>query len=88
MNQFVTAIRGVLVTAIYSKGLNVADRLVDNSAAVSLMSTDIERISISMPYIHDIWASVIELGVATYLLQRQVGVVVVVTIGLALCILP
>lgn len=44
-----------------------------DSAAVTLMSTDIEGVASGLQKIHDIWASVIELGLGVYLLQRQVG---------------
>ena len=38
------------------------------------MGTDVERICNSMQAFHECWISVIEIGVAVYLLERQVGV--------------
>jgi hypothetical protein len=42
------------------------------------MGTDVERICNSMQAFHECWISVIEIGVAVYLLERQVGVTCVV----------
>lgn len=44
-----------------------------DSAAVTLMSTDVDGVASGLQKIHDIWASVVELGLGVYLLQRQVG---------------
>ena len=86
--QLIVAIRGSLVTAIYEKSLNLMDRAVEGSAAVSLMSTDVEGIATNMQSVHEVWASLIELGISIFLLQRQIGVVVMVTIGITICRLP
>lgn len=44
-----------------------------DGAALTLMSTDIEGIADGIKEMHEIWASLIELGVAVYLLQRYIG---------------
>ncbi|GBF66290.1 fatty acid synthase subunit alpha [Trichophyton mentagrophytes] len=47
---------------------------VRDSAALTLMSVDIERISSGLRYFHEIWASPIDIGLALWLLQQQLGV--------------
>jgi hypothetical protein len=42
------------------------------------MGTDVERIASGFRLIHEMWASLIEIGVAIYLLERQVGVACIV----------
>lgn len=37
------------------------------------MSTDIDGIASGIKDMHEIWANVVELGVAVYLLSRQIG---------------
>jgi hypothetical protein len=37
------------------------------------MGTDVERVCTSIRLLHECWASIIEVGVAIYLLQRQVS---------------
>lgn len=82
--RVITMIRGALVSIVYSKTLLIQDGAFDNAAALTLMSTDVDRIASSLQNIHEIWANVIELGIAIYLLQRQVGVATVVTVGLVI----
>lgn len=77
-------IRGALVSIVYSKTLVIQDGAFDDAAALTLMSTDVDRIAGSLQTVHEIWANVIELSIAIYLLQRQVGVASVVTVGLVI----
>ena len=37
------------------------------------MGTDVERIVESMNLIHELWATVLEIGVAVWLLERQIS---------------
>ncbi|KFY61345.1 hypothetical protein V497_03025 [Pseudogymnoascus sp. VKM F-4516 (FW-969)] len=82
--RVITMIRGALVSIVYSKTLIVQGGAFDNAAALTLMSTDVDRIASSLQTVHEIWANVIELSIAIYLLQRQVGVATVVTVGLVI----
>lgn len=38
-----------------------------------LMDTDIEKIALSLRQIHEVWASVIEIALALWLLEKQMG---------------
>ena len=49
-----------------------------DSQAITLMGTDVERICNTLQAFHECWISTIEIGVAVYLLERQVGVTCVV----------
>ncbi|QKX54680.1 uncharacterized protein TRUGW13939_01768 [Talaromyces rugulosus] len=42
--------------------------------SLTLMGTDVERIMVGFRSIHELWASLVDIGIATYLLQRQVYV--------------
>lgn len=46
---------------------------VSDMAAVTHMGTDIERIVDSFSYVQELWISVIEIGVAVWLLARQIS---------------
>lgn len=46
--------------------------------AVSLMGTDIERIVTNFRFIHELWASVVEIGIGLWLLEQQVGAACIV----------
>lgn len=71
--RLITAVRGSLVTLIFAKAIDLDAATAKDSAAVTLMSTDIDGIASALQKVHDIWASIIELGLAIYLLQRQIG---------------
>lgn len=52
--------------------------------AVTLMSTDTQRIADGIKFIHEIWTTLLEADLALFLLQRQVGALAVAPIGVAL----
>ena len=58
---------------IYSKTVDLSITAIDESAAVTLMSTDTETICLAFVQVHEIWAVPIETGLAFCLLQRQIG---------------
>lgn len=68
----------------------MAINAVDDSAAITLMSTDVEKIRQGMLMIHEFWANTIEVGVASFLLYQSLGIaflapilIVAVAVGLA-----
>lgn len=72
-NRMATMVRGTLVGAIYRQTLEVAVNGLDESAAVTLMSSDVERICQAILPIHNVWPSPLEIGLAIWLLQKEVG---------------
>lgn len=44
-----------------------------DSKVMTLMISDIERIEKAWVFIHEVWAAPMEIGLATWLLWRQVG---------------
>ncbi|RDA91871.1 hypothetical protein CP533_0366 [Ophiocordyceps camponoti-saundersi (nom. inval.)] len=69
--RLITSVRGGLIALIFAKVIDL--EAANDSAAVTLMSTDIDGIISGLQEIHDIWASFIELGLGIFLLERQVG---------------
>lgn len=83
--RVITIVRASLVSAISRKAGTVDISLLsDPSASLTLMSSDVERISEGLRTAHELWANLIQVGVATYLLKLQVGFACVVPIVLAL----
>lgn len=82
--RFVTSIRGSLCSLIYTKTLNLSSTALDESVAVSLMSTDTESICQSAATLHELWASPIESAVAIFLLYRQLGLAALAPIVVAI----
>ncbi len=66
-------IRGALVTIIYKNMLSVRAENVNSSAALSLMSTDVDRITFTTFNIVSLGPSVVQLGIALGILGTQLG---------------
>ncbi|PHH80624.1 hypothetical protein CDD80_627 [Ophiocordyceps camponoti-rufipedis] len=71
--RLITSVRGGLVALIFAKVVDLEATTAKDTAALTLMSTDIDGISSGLQDVHDMWASFIELGLGVFLLQRQVG---------------
>lgn len=77
-----TMARSILVTEIFIKATKSRIGTGDDSAALTLMSTDIERIKMGFRSLHDIWANIIQAALAAWMLYNRLGVVFVIPIGL------
>ncbi|KAI1281157.1 ABC transporter [Xylaria sp. FL0933] len=86
--RFQSSLRSWLIHAIYAKTI-AAPHLGDgDTAAVTLMGTDVERIYTGLRLMHEVWASLIQIAIAAWLLYRQIGLaflapLVVVLLGFA-----
>ncbi|KAF5977483.1 multidrug resistance-associated 1 [Fusarium coicis] len=69
----VTLLRGVLVSAVFSKATDLSITTTDDSAAVTLMSSDVDVIVRASREIHEFWANIIQLAIATWLLSTHIG---------------
>ncbi|KAK0391974.1 hypothetical protein NLU13_1472 [Sarocladium strictum] len=86
--QLTTTLRGGLVSLIFRKSLGLDAATASQGKAVTLMSTYIDSIASGVKELHEIWASVLELGVAVYLLNLQIGAACfVVVVPAVLCTL-
>lgn len=83
--QLTATLRGGLVSLIFRKSLQLDAAAASKTNAVTLMSTDIDSIASGVKELHEIWASVLELCVAIYLLYLQIGpacfVVIIPAVG-------
>jgi len=65
--------RGLLAGAVYRKTTESQLTASGDSAALTLMSADVERIISGCLSMHEFWANTIEVGLACWLLSRQIG---------------
>ncbi|GKT51184.1 ABC transporter fum19 [Colletotrichum spaethianum] len=65
--------RGCLSAVIYKKTTEASLAGTGDAAAVTLMSTDTERIIRGFYSLHEIWANLIEIALGCWLLERQLG---------------
>lgn len=65
--------RSILITETYIKATKTRLGTDDDNAAVTLMSTDIERINMGFLSLHETWASFTQASLASWLLYDQLG---------------
>ncbi|KAM0819840.1 hypothetical protein AB5N19_05656 [Seiridium cardinale] len=82
--RFVVMLRGILVTAIYRKTMSMSLSVAGDASAVTLMSTDVERIVLGMAKIHDSWSTLVQVACAMYILYQQVGAVFIAPVVLSI----
>ncbi|KAJ5435683.1 ABC transporter integral membrane type 1 [Penicillium cf. griseofulvum] len=82
-----TLFRGTMISLIHDRTLTLQDDLFAESAALTLMSTDIDGIIEHLENFNDIWARTIEVAIGTWLLEIQVGPICVVPLILTLACL-
>lgn len=66
-------VRGALASSVYTKTIEAKITAADDSAALTLMSADVERIIRGFLNIHEFWANTIEVALACWLLSRRIG---------------
>ncbi|KAJ5893959.1 hypothetical protein N7495_005650 [Penicillium taxi] len=80
----ITMVRGILVTMLFKKASTLSITDADPANSLTLMSADVERITNGWQTMHEIWGNTIEIALAIYLLEVQLGVSCVVPVGVAL----
>ncbi len=78
-------VRGGVVSMLYQKATDLSLKDVDPAASLTLMSADIERIVQGCQSMNEIWANSIEVAIAIFLLERQLGVSCVIPIAVSIC---
>ncbi|KAK8031981.1 hypothetical protein PG990_001715 [Apiospora arundinis] len=82
--RFTVMLRGVLVTTIYRRTLSMNLSVAEDATALSLMSTDVERIVMGMVHIHETWSTIVQVAIAMWILYTEVGAIFIAPIVLAL----
>ncbi|KAM0274379.1 hypothetical protein ACHAQH_007916 [Verticillium albo-atrum] len=65
--------RGCLSATIYKKTTEAKLADAGDAAAVTLMSTDTDRVILGFHQLHDFWASPIEIAIGCWFLERELG---------------
>ncbi|PWY91611.1 P-loop containing nucleoside triphosphate hydrolase protein [Aspergillus sclerotioniger CBS 115572] len=78
--RMITMFRGAAVALIYDHTLVIGDGACTESAAVTLMSTDIDMIARSLEQASEMWARLVEIAIGIWLLERQLAAVCVAPI--------
>ncbi|KAE8393320.1 multidrug resistance-associated protein [Aspergillus alliaceus] len=76
-----TMLRGGLMVIVFQHMMDLPLGSIDESSAMSLMGTDIEMLAeYFQSTVCEIWANILQLGLATWLLQTQMGAVCIAPI--------
>ncbi|KAH4005276.1 hypothetical protein HBI13_005130 [Parastagonospora nodorum] len=81
-HRFRIMVQSILVLEIFIKATTARVGATDHNAALTLMGTDIERIRMGFRHVHEIWASMIQVALAAWMLYRRLGIAFVAAIGL------
>lgn len=76
--------RSILIVEIYRKATVARIDTSRDSAALTLMGTDMERINFGLRSLHDIWACLIQVILASWMLYSQLGASLFAPIALIL----
>ncbi|KAH8898771.1 P-loop containing nucleoside triphosphate hydrolase protein [Thozetella sp. PMI_491] len=71
--RFQSLLRAFLISAIYRKTGSIPHVGEGDSAAVTLMGADVERIYTGLRFLHEVWANMIQIALASWLLHQQLG---------------
>ncbi|KAK6449569.1 hypothetical protein FP744_10005819 [Trichoderma asperellum] len=85
-----TIMRGSLIPLIYEKTLHIDSASSSRSTpsgTLTLVTTDIETISGGIMFFHETWGNLLEIGIAIYLLERQLGAACVMSVGFAIVVM-
>jgi ABC-type multidrug transport system fused ATPase/permease subunit len=76
--------RSILIAEIFTKATKAPLGIGDDSSALTLMSTDIERIRVGFRSLHETWASLLQAALSAWMLYNRLGIVFVAPIGLVI----
>ncbi|GKT91860.1 ABC transporter [Colletotrichum tofieldiae] len=82
--RFTTRLRGGLIALIYQHAVHIKEVEAGEITAVALMGTDVERIFGAMSMFHAVWASLLDIAVASWLLGLQLSLACLAPIVLVL----
>ncbi|PVH99185.1 putative ABC multidrug transporter [Periconia macrospinosa] len=83
-NRARTVARSTLITEIYSRAMKSRIGVNDDSAALTLMSADMERIRLGTRNLHELWACTTQVALAGWMLYIRLDIAFVAPIGLVL----
>lgn len=73
------------MSIVYEHMLTLREADHKNISALTLMSTDVDRIATCLVDIHETWARFVEVGIAIFLLARQIGWICVKPVVIVAC---
>ena len=80
--------RGGVISMLFNKISHLSLTSVNPSASLTLMSADVERITNGWQSMNEIWANGLEVAIAVWLLERQLGAAAAIPVAVAVGMYP
>lgn len=77
--------RGALLAVIHEHSMRTRAADSGEITAVALMGTDVQRIANGLHFLGDVWAAILDIAIACWLLERQLSLACLAPIMLTLC---
>lgn len=78
-------LRGMLMTAVFQKTTDVERTACDDAKSLTLMGADTENVVRGLRDMHELWATTVQIALATWLLQVELGVACVGPLAVTIC---
>jgi ATP-binding cassette, subfamily C (CFTR/MRP), member 1 len=72
--RFLIRLRAGLISMVYQQTVQARSIDLGDTTGLTLMGTDVDRIVLGFRSIHEVWASLLEMIIAIYFLERQLQV--------------
>lgn len=74
--------RACLMSLTYDHALRSDDEMKSNERALTVMGTDVEQAVNGLSDLHEVWGCSLEMGIAIYLLWKQIGPACAAPVGI------
>lgn len=71
--RFLASLRACLTASVYSATTRLSITARDSASVLTLMDSDVSMIQSGLTEFHECWANIVEVGIASWLLYRQLG---------------
>ncbi|CRG88497.1 hypothetical protein PISL3812_05528 [Talaromyces islandicus] len=85
-DRFSTKLRGTFISVIHSKSLVLPAGQLNNGEVLTLISNDVNRVCDSLEQIFELLSTPLEVIVAIYLLEREIGIICIAPVAFSLAI--
>lgn len=83
-SRFVTRLRGSLTALVYQQALQLHEADKGEVTPMAILSADIPQIVAGFQFLHEVWASIVDIAIATWLLERQLSLACLAPVALVL----
>ncbi|KAL2817069.1 hypothetical protein BDW59DRAFT_175603 [Aspergillus cavernicola] len=87
VSRLIVVLRGSVIPSLFHHALHLDISDTSGEDSLTLINTDLETIGQGIRVLHEIWASSVEIGIAIWLLARQIHLACLAPVGFAIAIM-